>query len=52
MAARAPNPGYLAALPCSPGQRSATGGYFRAPVGNHPDGGASALSGLPDRTTL
>ncbi|WIO44358.1 hypothetical protein P2G42_06940 [Klebsiella electrica] len=36
--------------PCSPGQRSATGGYFQAPAGNHPDGGVSALSGLPDFT--
>ncbi|MXF45233.1 hypothetical protein GR294_01355 [Raoultella sp. Lac2] len=52
MAARAPYPGYLTARPCSPGQRSATGEYYRAPAGNHPDGGASALSGLPDRTTL
>uniref|UniRef100_UPI0031DD5CF7 hypothetical protein n=1 Tax=Klebsiella sp. TaxID=576 RepID=UPI0031DD5CF7 len=52
MAARTPYPGYLTARPCSPGQRSATGEYYRAPAGNHPDGGASALSGLPDRTTL
>ncbi|WIO44362.1 hypothetical protein P2G42_06960 [Klebsiella electrica] len=42
MAARAPNPGYPTARPRSPGKRSASGEYFRAPAGNHPDGGASA----------
>ncbi|WIO44342.1 hypothetical protein P2G42_06860 [Klebsiella electrica] len=52
MAARAPYPGDPTTRPCSPGKRSATGEYFPTPAENHPDGGASALSGLPDYMTL